>query len=193
MTTFRKQLGSGSTSDNSIKKLQQDLKKLGYNVGTIDGINGNMTKSDVRAFQKEEGRIVDGIAGKATKAEIKRILNGGLTMSQAKALEKRIKHLEEQNSILRKRVDNEVSKPKNQNVSDWAKKDWERAAKHQYFDGTNPQTSLTREHAARVINTSVDNLVQHHIDAFTAKQKKRALMPSYSIVAVTSSLYLVIT
>ena len=90
-------------------------------------------------------------------------------MSQAKALEKRIKHLEEQNSILRKRVDNKVSKPKNQNVSDWAKKDWERAVKHQYFDGTNPQNSLTREQAAKVINTLVDNLVEHHIDPLKDK------------------------
>src|SRR5699024_5812789 len=37
MTTFRKRLGSGWTCDNSIKKLQKDVKKLDYKIERIDG------------------------------------------------------------------------------------------------------------------------------------------------------------
>src|SRR5690625_2432940 len=75
-----------SNIDSNIKKLQQDLKSLGYNPGKIDGIDGKNTKKAVREFQKAEGLTVDGIAGKKTKAKIKHIKNGGMTLSEYKKI-----------------------------------------------------------------------------------------------------------
>jgi N-acetylmuramoyl-L-alanine amidase len=46
-----------------VKKLQEMLKKAGYNVGTIDGIFGSKTESAVKAFQKDHKLMVDGIVG----------------------------------------------------------------------------------------------------------------------------------
>lgn len=43
-----------------VKALQTMLAKLGYNVGTPDGIAGNMTKAAVRKFQEENGLAVTG-------------------------------------------------------------------------------------------------------------------------------------
>lgn len=48
--------------------------------------------------------------------------------------------------------------------SDWAKEDWERAVFNGYFDGTNPQGTLTREQAAKVINDVVDNIYKYKIE-----------------------------
>lgn len=55
------------------KVLQQDLVELGYGdiVGAIDGIVGRNTINAVRAYQRENGLLSDGIAGKKTKASIK--------------------------------------------------------------------------------------------------------------------------
>ena len=46
-----------------VKKLQEQLNKLGYNCGKVDGIFGSRTESAVKAFQKANGLVVDGIVG----------------------------------------------------------------------------------------------------------------------------------
>ena len=53
-----------------VAKLQAALNALGYDCGAADGIFGVATEKAVRAFQKDNGLAVDGIAGKATQAEL---------------------------------------------------------------------------------------------------------------------------
>lgn len=55
----------GSTGAE-VKKIQQKLKSLGYDVGTVDGIYGTKTKNAVLKFQKNCGITADGICGKQT-------------------------------------------------------------------------------------------------------------------------------
>lgn len=61
---------AGPNTLNSIitnaKKLQSDLKKLGYYDGSIDGILGQASVSAIRAYQHENGLTVDGIVGPNT-------------------------------------------------------------------------------------------------------------------------------
>lgn len=51
---------------NLTKLLQSLLYVNGYDVGEIDGIFGDKTEKAVRAFQKDKGLGVDGVAGKNT-------------------------------------------------------------------------------------------------------------------------------
>lgn len=60
-TTIR--LGS---KGEAVKQLQNDLNKLGFNVGNADGIFGQKTYIAVREFQSYYGLKVDGIAGDET-------------------------------------------------------------------------------------------------------------------------------
>lgn len=55
----------GSTGDE-VRRIQQKLSDLGYNVGSVDGIYGQRTQSAVKAFQRNVGLTADGIAGPAT-------------------------------------------------------------------------------------------------------------------------------
>ena len=60
------------------KALQEKLKTLGYDPGTIDGNYGTKTVSAVKAFQKDHLLTVDGIAGMATQAAIDEAVKGGI-------------------------------------------------------------------------------------------------------------------
>lgn len=55
----------GSTGDE-VRRIQQKLSDLGYNVGSVDGVYGQKTQSAVKAFQRNVGLTADGIAGPAT-------------------------------------------------------------------------------------------------------------------------------
>jgi hypothetical protein len=68
-------LKKGSTGA-AVKQLQTDLNTLGYDVGTVDGTYGTKTVSAVRAFQKDHGLTVDGIAGMNTQAAIDEAVKG---------------------------------------------------------------------------------------------------------------------
>jgi len=57
----------------SVKKLQNDLKTLGYFKGVVDGIFGKITLASVKAFQKSNSLVVDGIAGKNTLLKIEEL------------------------------------------------------------------------------------------------------------------------
>jgi peptidoglycan hydrolase-like protein with peptidoglycan-binding domain len=63
-------LKKGSKGD-AVKTLQTKLSKLGYKVGTIDGIFGTNTETAVKAFQKAKNLTVDGIAGPMTLNALK--------------------------------------------------------------------------------------------------------------------------
>ncbi|MBR5289328.1 MAG: peptidoglycan-binding protein [Clostridia bacterium] len=69
-------LKKGSTGPE-VKALQEKLKALGYDPGTIDGNYGTKTVSAVKAFQKDHLLTVDGIAGMATQAAIDEAVKGG--------------------------------------------------------------------------------------------------------------------
>jgi putative chitinase len=53
-----------------VKKLQERLKKLGFNPGIIDGNFGPATESAVMALQRSEGLLVDGIVGPRTQGKL---------------------------------------------------------------------------------------------------------------------------
>lgn len=53
-----------------VSKLQQALKDRGYQVA-VDGIYGTQTKEAVKQFQRDNGLVVDGIAGAKTLAALK--------------------------------------------------------------------------------------------------------------------------
>ena len=57
------------TKGDTVAAIQEDLKKLGYNV-KVDGIFGEQTKAAVIKFQKDNGLVVDGIVGNQTLTEI---------------------------------------------------------------------------------------------------------------------------
>ena len=59
----------GSRSDE-VRQIQTVLKSKGYYKGNVDGIFGTATKSAVTAFQKDNGLVADGIAGKKTLSKL---------------------------------------------------------------------------------------------------------------------------
>ncbi len=50
--------------------IQRRLKALGFDPGPLDGIRGRLTIAAVRAFQRADGLVVDGIAGPKTQAAL---------------------------------------------------------------------------------------------------------------------------
>lgn len=67
-------------SGGEVKELQRRLKMWGYYTGEVDGIYGKITTEAVKYFQRKNGLVADGIAGKATYEAL------GM-MDSAKALE----------------------------------------------------------------------------------------------------------
>jgi peptidoglycan hydrolase-like protein with peptidoglycan-binding domain len=57
------------SSGKGVKTVQSSLKELGYyKHGKLTGYYGDITKSAVKRFQKENGAVADGIVGKKTLA-----------------------------------------------------------------------------------------------------------------------------
>ena len=54
----------------AVKTLQTNLKKLGLYAAAVDGSFGTTTENAVKAFQKQYGLTVDGVAGSATLKKI---------------------------------------------------------------------------------------------------------------------------
>ena len=59
-------LREGDKND-SVRKLQEQLKKLGYYSGSVDGSYGSGTTAAVLSFQKQNNLKEDGVAGPATQ------------------------------------------------------------------------------------------------------------------------------
>lgn len=55
----------------SVRGIQQRLQNLGFDCGPIDGIIGPKTRNGIKAFQRKNGLLVDGIAGPVTRATLK--------------------------------------------------------------------------------------------------------------------------
>lgn len=66
-------LGSRGTD---VMKLQAVLRKIGYNLGTIDGVFGNQTQQAIIQFQRNNGLTPDGIAGANTHRILQRYILG---------------------------------------------------------------------------------------------------------------------
>lgn len=60
-----------------VRLLQTYLNKLGYNSGVPDGIAGANTDKAIKHFQRANGLVVDGLAGKATIDKINQLMQGG--------------------------------------------------------------------------------------------------------------------
>jgi predicted chitinase len=58
------------SSGPQVRKLQQRLKALGYDVGSVDGVFGPSTDRCVKAFQDDHGLAADGLVGPATTAAL---------------------------------------------------------------------------------------------------------------------------
>jgi len=59
------------------KEVQTVLKKWGYYTGSVDGINGPLTKSAVKRFQRKYGLTADGVVGPLTAAKMGLKVKGG--------------------------------------------------------------------------------------------------------------------
>ena len=53
-----------------VTRMQEELKKLGFYNGNVDGIYGEGTEDSVRAYQRANGLNPDGVAGPATLRSI---------------------------------------------------------------------------------------------------------------------------
>lgn len=71
---------------SSVKKLQQNLNKVGFKLST-DGIFGNATEHAVRNFQERYDLSVDGLVGKQTQAKLSSVIKA---KSKAKTVGKAI-------------------------------------------------------------------------------------------------------
>jgi len=54
----------------NISQIQTQLSKLGYYKGRIDGIEGSLTTSAIKAFQKDNNLQPDGIVGRLTSSKL---------------------------------------------------------------------------------------------------------------------------
>ncbi|MES9902034.1 MAG: peptidoglycan-binding domain-containing protein [Sedimenticola sp.] len=66
-----------------VKSLQENLTRLGYRPGKIDGDFGGKTEAAVVRFQEETGLYADGIVGPATQAAIEQALHEQLLEQHA--------------------------------------------------------------------------------------------------------------
>lgn len=64
------EIGEVYAATADTKQVQTVLKKWGYYTGKVDGINGPLTKSAVKRFQKKYGLTQDGIVGPVTAAKM---------------------------------------------------------------------------------------------------------------------------
>ena len=69
----------------TIKQIQALLTYLGYDPGTVDGINGPNTTAAVLAFQRQEDLQQDGRPGPATQAALLEAVAGGRMYTPAAA------------------------------------------------------------------------------------------------------------
>ncbi|MBB1281225.1 peptidoglycan-binding protein [Pseudoalteromonas sp. SR41-1] len=70
--SFTAQVGHLDPID-TLSGVQARCNLLGFDCGTVDGINGSKTKAGVSDFQYEHDLEVDGIAGAKTKAKLQQV------------------------------------------------------------------------------------------------------------------------
>jgi N-acetylmuramoyl-L-alanine amidase len=65
---------ANAASKKAVTHIQTELKSLGYFHGKITGLFDRRTNAAVKAFQKDHGLKVDGIAGKKTRITLNRAM-----------------------------------------------------------------------------------------------------------------------
>lgn len=75
-------ISQGSRGE-TVKLIQQKLKRWGYYNGAIDGIYGSATKKAVKSFQSKNGLTADGIVGNKTLAALGISLSGSSQKSNS--------------------------------------------------------------------------------------------------------------
>ncbi len=75
-------ISQGSRGE-TVKLIQQKLKRWGYYNGAIDGIYGSATKKAVKNFQSKNGLTADGIVGNKTLAALGISLSGSSQTSSS--------------------------------------------------------------------------------------------------------------
>ena len=75
-------ISQGSRGE-TVKLIQQKLKRWGYYNGAIDGIYGSATKKAVKNFQSKNGLTADGIVGNKTLAALGISLSGSSQTSNS--------------------------------------------------------------------------------------------------------------
>ena len=70
MSSALLRLAKPPDSGPKVRGLQERLKALGYDPGTIDGVFGPSTERAVKQFQHDHALAADGVVGPATKAAI---------------------------------------------------------------------------------------------------------------------------
>lgn len=64
------EIGSVEAAVADTREVQTVLKKWGYYKGSVDGINGPLTKEAVKRFQRKYGLTADGVVGPLTAAKM---------------------------------------------------------------------------------------------------------------------------
>lgn len=77
MQTEVEALSKYGSRGNEVTQIQTKLKRWGYYKGSIDGIYGSQTVEAVKYFQRTNGLVADGIAGKNTLAAMGIFSSGG--------------------------------------------------------------------------------------------------------------------
>ena len=78
------------TKSDAVRKMQEDLTKLGYYKGSITGNFGNLTEAAVMSFQRANGLTADGVAGAKTLAKIASKRSSGSSSSASSSSSKNI-------------------------------------------------------------------------------------------------------
>jgi len=147
---------SVEVSSVKIKKLQEDLLKLGYKLPKYgaDGYPGRETDNAVKQLQKDAGIKVDGIVGESTLKAIDELLKGGLTMKQYEELKKVIDGQAKEIAALKK---GKQDKPLAGNTPDPTHaENWKKATAAGVVNGERPHEPLTREQFATIYVESIE-------------------------------------
>lgn len=62
---------AGAAASADTKLVQRDLNGLGYDAGTVDGVQGPQTTAAVTAFQRDTAISADGVVGSTTTSALK--------------------------------------------------------------------------------------------------------------------------
>lgn len=76
------------------RQVQNLLDYLGYDPGTIDGLDGQKTRAAVKAFQQDfAGLAVDGVAGAATEKALRHAVAYGMPEKNRPQLQRILRQL----------------------------------------------------------------------------------------------------
>lgn len=104
MIEYKGLIRRGSRGSN-VAELQKTLSSLGYSCGTPDGINGAMTESAIKSFQRDNKLLVDGLFGRQSYDMLNKLLTDKLTIKLAPTKQYEILRPDKQTTIVKIRRD----------------------------------------------------------------------------------------